>query len=213
MRDVENLPIGVSEPAPDADDGTSAMGANQASRRALDRERARKLGRRLRVDVAVDQTGWLGVREVELSFRRAPDGTIRPAGVRVAPDANEDDIVGSGGIVARCAEYNAAICALRQLGEQLAKAVRHGRIRLVPGSPVVYAHHQLARIDELIAHRQAIMMGNGVVRAGTLIREIQFFKRCDAHLAPVVLAAKQVDRSPRTLASSAVRRVWRWLCR
>jgi hypothetical protein len=141
---------------------------------AIDLERARKLGQHLRLEVAIDRTHWLR-REVELVFTRNPDGTLRPVTVRVGREASDEEVVADGGVVARCEQYNAALGRLRQLATQLTEAVRDRRIALVPGSPIAYAHRELARLDELIGRRQVSYMGNGVVRLAFLIQEIAFF--------------------------------------
>jgi hypothetical protein len=153
-------------------------------------ERARKLSRRLRVEVSIDTTGWLR-NEIEVVVDKALDGTLRPVKVRVGADATDEAALERGGAIADCERYNAALARLRQLAEQCTKLVLQGRVRMAPGSPLAYAHRELCRLDELIAHRQRVTMGHGIIVLRTLHREIEFFVRCDAHLTPIVLAAEE----------------------
>jgi hypothetical protein len=176
---------------------------------AIDLERARKLGRRLRVEVAIDRTHWLR-REVELVFTRNPDGTLRPVRVRVGEQASDEEVVADGGVASTCERYNSALDRLRRLGNRLTEAVCQGRIALVAGSPIAEAHRDLAPLDKLIAWRQAQTMGSGVVRAATLAREVEFFARFDAELEPVILAAEHASRAPEMLASSRRAAGQRW---
>ena len=69
--------------------------------RAMRLERARVLGRRLRIQVAIDDTGWLR-SEIELVFTKAPTGTLEPITVRVGCEASNDDVLAQGGVAARC---------------------------------------------------------------------------------------------------------------
>jgi len=96
--------------------------------------------------------------------------------------------------------------------------VHQERITLAAGSAVAYAHHELSRLDELIARRQVISMGHSVVDLATLIREIELYERCDAHLAPIVevaeraaLIAKPSDVPPPRSQPLSARRWLRWL--
>jgi hypothetical protein len=179
---------------PDSLIARSADSASDALQRradacALQLERAHQLGRRLGIQVLIDDTGWLR-SEIEVLFSKELDGTIRAITVRVGRDASDDAVLGSGGVLARCEQYNGALDRLRQLAERLATMVREDHVTLDPGSPIAYAHHQLSRLDELIAGRQRITMGHGTVRLDTLDREIELFRRCDAHLAPIVFATE-----------------------
>ena len=185
---------------------------DRAQRVADDLARARKLSRRLGIEVEIDGTPWPR-HELELVFTRNPDGTLDPIGVRVSREASDEEVLADGGLVAGCKEYNAALGKLRQLAAQLTEAVRDGRIALVPGSPFAYAHHQLARLDQLIARRQEITLSRGTVRLGTLRREIELFERCDAHLTPIIRAAPRVASAPQTgnvLLTRRARRWWQW---
>lgn len=155
-------------------------------------ERARKLARRLGVQVTLDRTGWLRSEiQIEVMIQRAPDGTIDPTGVRMAPDATDQAVLGPDGVRARCEEYNARIRTLHQLADRMAELVRRARALPPPGSPLEYAHLQLTQLGELIARRQAVTMGSGTVSLATLAREIEWFGRCDVHLAPIVIAAER----------------------
>lgn len=169
-------------------------------------ERARRLGWLLRVQVAIDQTGWLR-SEVELVFMKNPDGTLRPIKVLVGREARDEDVLG---VVARFAEYNGELVRLRELGKRLGELVQREPTILLPGSPIAYAHGALspARLEALIAKRRSSCMGHGVIRLAWLVREIEFFRRYDAQFAPIVLAERRVV-SPPQLA----RRWLRWVLR
>jgi hypothetical protein len=176
-------------------------------------ERARRLGWHLRVQVAIDDTGWLR-SEIELVFTKNPDGTLRPLKVRVGWEASDEQVLAHGGVVARCAQYNGEVRRLRQLGKRLDELVR-GRIILPHGSPIAYAHSALSpsRLDALIAERQESCMGHGTCRLAWLLREIEFFRRYDAQFAPIVLAAEQRVVSPPQLTGRRLRWVLRSLAR
>jgi len=199
----------LDAPTSPADDVDRKPIQSHAATRAMHLERARKLGRRLRVPVAIDDTGWMR-REIELVFSKERDGTLRPVLVRVGHDASDDAVLTHGGVMTGCAQYNAALVKLHQLAERLAALVRQGRVRLEPGSPVAYAHRELDRLDELIARRQLLAMGHGTARLATLVRETELFARCDAHLAPIVQAAEDAInvRTPRDVSRAPKR--WRW---
>lgn len=179
--------------------------------RAEHLERERRLGRRLQVEVSIDATGWLKT-EIEIVVHKESDGTLRPIKVRVGANATDEAVLERGGIVAECARYNGALARLRQLAERLATLVRAGSVRLDPGSSLEYAHAQLVRLDELIAYRQQLTIGHRTIRASTIRREIEFFARCDAHLAPIILAAQPAvsgrpAREP-PVATARWRRLW-----
>ena len=78
---------------------------------------------------------------------------------------------------------------LHELAECLATMVRNGAITLESGSAVADAHGELSRLDELIERRHRVAMGHGTVQLATLRRELEFFQRYDAHMAPIVHAA------------------------
>ena len=196
--------------SPAGDDAREPI-EDRAAMRAMHLERARKLSRRLRVQVEIDEIGWLR-SEIELVFRKGRDGTLRPVMVRVGRDVSDGAILAPDGVMVGCAQYNAALVKLLQLAEHLAALVRQGGVRLEPGSPVAYAHRQLSRCDEMIALRQVIAMGHGTVRLATLRREIEFFGRCDAHLAPIVQAAEDATNARTPRDPSRWRKLWRWLC-
>lgn len=213
MKDPENVvDAATDELAPQVptrpSDGSASQGI--ADPRAIRLERVLRLGRQLRMQVAFDDTGWLR-GEVDLIFTKNPDGTIWPVKVRVGREATDEDVLARGGPVARCAQYNAAIRTLRQLGERLAQSVQQGRITLAPGSPVEYAYRVLSRLDELIARRQLSTMGHGTVCIATLLLETEFFERCDAHLAPLVQAAEREAPAVAPRVPSPPRPARRWL--
>lgn len=216
MRDSENVihaPAGelaLNVSTQPSDDHRSDAIQDIANTSAIHLERARRLGRQLHIQVAIDASGWLR-GEVELVFTKSRDGTIRPVKVRVGREASDDDVLAGGGVVACCAQYNSAIGALRQLGERLTAMVRQERITLMPGSPVAYAHRELSRLDQLIARRQAICMGYGVIGLAPLIREIELFERCVADLAPIVLTAERAAHTAEPRAASLPRLAHRWL--
>jgi hypothetical protein len=107
-------------------------------------------------------------------------------------------------MIARCGEYNARIRTLHELAGRVAELVRRRRIALDAGSPLAYAHRELARLDELIAYRQAITMGYGVVRLATLDRECEFFARVDAHVGPIIVAAERAATRAQGAARGAL---------
>lgn len=152
-------------------------------------ERARRLSRRLGLQVTIDHTGWAR-GQIEVMIQRERDGTIHPASVRIAPEATDQAVLGPDGVHARCEQYNARLRTLHQLADRVAELVRRAKALPAPGSPLAYAHHELGRIRELIAKRQALTMGRGTVQLVTLEGEIEWFGRCDAHLGPIVLAAE-----------------------
>jgi hypothetical protein len=206
--------VAAAELAPDTRNhppryDASGFGQDLASVRADHLERARTLGRRLSVEVVIDATGWLR-GDIELVYTREHGGALRPLTVRVGHEALDDDLLTQGGVIGRCEQYNDTLERLRQLGARLAELVTHGRVSLVPGSAVEYAHRELSRLDELIARRQGARMGHRAVRLKTLVRETEFLARCDAHLTPIVMAAEQAIRAteprdtPRSRALVAV---------
>jgi hypothetical protein len=203
----------ASEEALDASSRPSnGGGAMQdiASARASHLERAQRLGRQLRVQVVIDEMRWLR-RGVELVFTKAPDGTIWPVKVRVGRETTDEDVLAAGSVVTRCAQYNDAIHTLRRLRERLAAMVHQRRITVAAGSPVAYAYHELSRLDELIARRQGSSMSHGMVHITTLVREIEFLDRYDAHLAPIVLAAVRASRTVEHREALPLRPWRRWL--
>jgi hypothetical protein len=138
--------------------------------------------------VSIDTTGWLRT-EIEIIVHKEPDGAVRPIKVRVGVHADDAAILKGGGVIAACERYNGALRRLRQLAERLATLVREGHTHMAAGSSLAYAHRELERLDELIASRQQATIGHNTVSLATLIRETEFFARCDAQLAPIVLAA------------------------
>jgi hypothetical protein len=167
-----------------------------------------KLQRCLQVEVWIDTIGWLR-GDIEIIVDKDLDGTLWPVKVRVGADLSDDVILERGGPVAECVRYNAALGRLRQLAGQLATLVRKGHAGMAPGSPLEYAHAQLARLDELIADRQRRTMERRVVRLQTLRREIEFFLRCDAQLTPIVLAAERATTTtPPEKPAAPARSLW-----
>ena len=176
-------------------------------------ERARRLSRRLGLQVTIDHTGWAR-GQIEVMIQRERDGTIHPASVRIAPEVTDQAVLGPDGVRARCEQYNARIRTLYQLADRVAELVRRAKALPAPGSSLAYARHELGRIRELIAKRQAITMGRGTVQLVTLEGEIEWFGRYDAHLGPIVLAAEPPTPAIAAPAGSArppKRRRWmRW---
>jgi hypothetical protein len=187
---IRNVSTDSAPPTAVRDGGPDGAPLDAAQTRIRCHARALRLGRQLRLHVSVDASGWLR-DEAEIVYRRRPDGTIAPYVVRVGPDVVDAELTGPEGIRARCLRYNAALDRLRQLAARLAALVRDQRVVLVPRSAIAYAHHQLVRLDVLIAARQAAHMSSNVVRLGQLGREIEFFSRCDAHLAPIIEQAER----------------------
>lgn len=184
---------------PSAADQSSANAAHAtiadlANARIASRARALRLSQQLRLTTIVDESGWLKDK-VELHYKRGRGGTIQPVTVRVGQAATDAAILADGGVLGRCREYNAAIDRLRQLGLQLATMVREGRVQPAPRTALASTHAELARLDDVIAHRQATQMGHGTVRLDVLVVEIAHFQARHAEHAPIVHAA---ERSART---------------
>lgn len=144
-------------------------------------------------------------------FTKAPTGTIQPITARVGREASNEDVLAEGGVAARCEEYNGAISKRHQLAEYLATMARNGAITLEHGSPVAYAHGELSHLDELIERRQRVTMGHATVRLSALRREVEFFERYDAHIAPIVHAAARAPSLAAARAATPARRARRWL--
>lgn len=155
-------------------------------------ERLDELSARLHIAVTLDHTGWL--RDgIELRYVRGPEGTIRPTMVRFGHEAIIDEALAHDGVIGRSTRYNEAIGELRKLWERLDALVRWRRIPLDPGSAVRDAYQSLRRLDELVASRQSVRMGHGVVSVETLDHEIVFFQRYHAHLLRTVAAAEEME--------------------
>jgi hypothetical protein len=192
----------LPEPEPN---GAIHVATDKASHRAFQLERARKLTRRLRVRVVVDETGWL--RGVELSYTRGPGDTIRPVTLRIGRDTPDDELLTGGGVLDRCARYNHALDRLRQLAAQLETIVRAQRVSLEP--EVWQAHRELSRLNELVAHRQQTRMGHWTVRLATLTGEIEFFEGRVAHLAPLLAATEHAIPATEARATPPSPERWR----
>jgi hypothetical protein len=202
-----------ASPSP-AEGGPGGEIIDIAHARMTSRARGLRLSRELQLHVSVDASGWLR-KEVEIVYRREREGTIAPFAVRVGGEAADADLTGPNGIRGRCRQYNTVLRRLYQLAARLATMVRQGRVTLAPGSAIAYAHHELARLDTLIAWRQATYMGHCVVRLGQLGAEIVYFERCDAHLTPIVEQAEQPARKAPPFTPAVPRprptRAARWL--
>jgi hypothetical protein len=157
---------------------------------AVSLTRALQLTRELEVTTTIDGSGWLQ-RHVELRYQRGRGGTIQPLLVRVGQDALDADVLAEGGVLARCRAYNDALDQLRQLALRLGALVRDRLIAPVPGTATASAHDELARLDEVIAHRQATHMGQSVVRLDVLAAETTYFQARGVALAPIVRAAER----------------------
>lgn len=192
-----SIATSIAAPVPPAAD-PAASGAVRAPAEAranaclATRARALRLTHQLGVATTVEPSGRLNA-DVELHYRRARGGTIQPVMVRVGHDAPDAAVLADGGVLARCRQYNATIDQLRQLGLPLAALVRDGRVQLAPGTPPASAHAELARLDAVIAHRQATRMGLSTVRLAVLIEEIAWFQARRTELAPIVQAAERSD--------------------
>jgi hypothetical protein len=144
----------------------------------------------------LDQGGCLR-GDIELVYQCDRRGHIRPVEVRVGWDATDDDVLNEGGPLTRCRRYNDALKTLQDLAVRLARQVHDGRLTVEPGTQLAIAYRELSRLDHLIATRQAIHMGHGVVRMEALRREIEFYIRLEAQHAPAVLAAERAARASR----------------
>jgi hypothetical protein len=152
--------------------------------------RALQLIRELQVSVTIDGSGWLK-GHVELRYQRGRGGTIQPLLVRVGNDALDADVLAEGGVLARCRAYNDALDQLRQVALRLGALVRDRLVVPVPGTATALAHDELARLDEVIAHRQATHMGHSTVRLDVLAEETAYFQARGVALAPIVRAAER----------------------
>lgn len=152
--------------------------------------RALRLTRELHLTVTIDGSGWLK-GHAELRYQRARGGTIQPVLVRVGHEALDADVLAEGGVLARCRAYNDALDQLRQLALRLGALVRDRLVVPVPGTVTAAAHDELARLDEVIARRQATHTGQSVVRLDVLAAETTYFQARGVALAPIVRAAER----------------------
>lgn len=220
MKPIEDV-IEIAAGEPQLAEGSMPADTNAAGAigevtydRMARQARALRLSRQLRILVVVDAAGWLKDK-IEIVYHRERRRTIRPYFVRVGHLAPDADLSGEHGVWARCRRYNGALDRLHQLAAQLETMVRTGRITLVPNSAVEYAYQQLSRLDELIASQQAKTMGYSTVRLDRLGEEIEFFARCDAHLAPIIEQAERAtgtppSRAPTEPQHTPTRRARRW---
>jgi hypothetical protein len=75
-----------------AEDSADCLSEDPIQTRTMRLERARVLGRRLGIQVAIDDTGWLR-RKIEVVFTKAPNGTLQPITVRVGSEASNNDVL------------------------------------------------------------------------------------------------------------------------
>jgi hypothetical protein len=113
------------------------------------------------------------------------DGSITPVAARIGRQVANADLVGPGGVRARCEQYNAALSRLRHLATKVETLLHQGH-PIVPGSTLAYARHELSQLDQLIATRQAKYMAHNIVTLWRLGVETEYFRRADAHLTPIV---------------------------
>ena len=202
MKPIEDT-IEIAAGEPQLAEGSMPADSNAASAigevtydRMARHARALRLSRELRILVVVDAAGWLK-DQIEIVYHRERRRAIRPYFVRVGHLAPDADLSGEHGVWARCRRYNAALDRLHQLAAQLATMVRTGSVTLAD-SAVAYAYQHLSQLDEVIAWRQAEVMGYSTVRLDRLADEIEFFARCDAQLAPIIEQAERAaGTSPR----------------
>jgi hypothetical protein len=193
--------IGAGESPPDgAPEATGRAVPDPVRARAFDPERARRLGRHVRVPVVLDQGGSLR-GDVELVYQGNRRGHIRPVEVRIGRDAMDNDVLNEDGPLTLCRRYNDALKTLQDLAARLERQVQDARLIVEPDTQLAIAYRELSRLDHLIATRQALPMGHGVVRMEALRREIEFCVRLEAQHAPVVLAAERTAKASRRRTS------------
>jgi len=152
------------------------------------------MSRRLEVAVEIDTTGWL--RDgLELRYVLGPNRTIRPTMVRVACNANIDELLAQGSVVMRCARYNNTLGELHSLRNRLSALVLRGQPSLEPGSDVWRAFQELSRLGDVISRRQSDRMGNNVVNLKTLDLEVAFFESYHTKLAAIITTAEKTEKA------------------
>lgn len=178
--------------------------------RTLRRRRERRLAEALKIHVYIVDTGPR--HEVAIVYGCQLDGSITPIAARIGRQVANADLVGPEGVRARCEQYNAALCRLRDLATKVETMLHQGH-PLVPGSALAYARHELSQLDQLIATRQARYMANNIVSLRRLGVEIEYYRRADAHLAPIVepfdTGYEARPREPQPSSSHTARG---WLC-
>lgn len=179
--------------------------------RTLRRRRERRLSEALEIPVYVDDTGPR--HEVAIVYGCQLDGSITPIAVRIGRQVANADLVGPDGIRARCERYNAALCRLRHLATKVEMLLHQGH-PLAPGSTLAYARHELSQLDRLIAWRRARYMCGNIVGLRQLDEEIEYYRRADAHLVPIVepfdRPACDARREPPPSSSQTARGWLRW---
>jgi len=152
-------------------------------------DRIDELSTRLGLPVEIDESGKLG-SGVELHYERGSNGDIQPTVVKVGPDALIDDILAHRDVIPRITRYNGKLGKLRRLWDRLVVMFEGGAN--VPRSGAAWESYQeLAKIDDLIATREAARMGKGVVDPEVLDHEIEFLEGYRLHHEGVVAEAEQ----------------------
>jgi hypothetical protein len=91
-----------------------------------------------------------------------------------------------GDVFGRSTRYNRVIGRLRTLRELLDALIRRCEVPVDADSVIWPAHQALLDLDEMIALRQSLSMGHGIVRVATLDLEIEYLQGHHAHLAAII---------------------------
>jgi len=165
-----------------------------AHERRLCQVRALQLGRLLRhqgVRVAVNDAG----DHVDLVYEQGggradkygDSDMLRPIMIRVGRRARDEDVLAEGGPRGIFGRYNKAISKLRELRTRVMAIVGRGALT---DSSLIEAHRALSSLDELVRHRRAKYMPNGVARLAVLRHEIIFFETRHSRLLPILSSAE-----------------------
>ncbi|HEY4240137.1 MAG TPA: HNH endonuclease [Kofleriaceae bacterium] len=152
-------------------------------------EHAEDLARRLGVPVEIDTTGRLK-SGVELHYARAPNGDIRPLRIIAGSAALVDDVLVHAAVIRRITRYNGTLGELRRLWDRLV-VLFDGRPGVPRAGAAWESYQELAKLDDLIALRQAAKFGGGVIDGAALDEEITFFESMRARHAGVIAEAER----------------------
>ena len=183
------------EPPRAHDDGAHApSGASLVDARPrVTPERIPELSERLHLPVEIDSTLHDGI---ELHYVLESNRDIRPTVVRIGPQALVTDILAHGNVAVRITRYNGAIGKLRKLWDRLVALVKRTGQPLREGTNAWKSYHELAKLDELIAKRQATRMAEGAVDPLVLDQEIEFLEGYRAHHETIVAEAEASGHIP-----------------
>lgn len=151
--------------------------------------------RSVRIPVEIDGSGWLRMSG-EVQYERLADRTIYPALVRMAPDAKVSELLGNGGILARCKRYNAALTNMRTLRDNFEAMVTTLGSLVELDADFANAHSELSSLEAQIDGRQKRSMGHRKVLLATLDAEIAYWEVRHRALSATAERIKQAQ--PRT---------------